>query len=304
MKTGNFSRRTAILGGFAALALPRGGWGQEREIEGGIGGTGIVGVLTDFGSLVVGGRLVASDRETVITDGFGPVPESSLAIGDSLTVEASGSADALIARRVHVTHPLVGEITQISRDLVVINGTEVVLPSGARSAQIGQRVAVSGLWRENRVIASRLSPARSDLDLVAGDVTRGLSGVAVGGVPVTNTLPNQASGSFATVSGRYNTDADRLVVQTARGDRFTEAAGPLRELAVEGYLEPTTRAPGFRISGLGHSFARNLNLAQFADERVLFDGPYVDTFAADTAVVLPEDANRRRQLLRLLASQA
>jgi hypothetical protein len=75
---------------------------------------------------------------------------------------------------------------------------------------------------------------------------------------------------------------------------------PLRRLVVEGYLEPTREAPGLRVAGLGHSFARNLRLAEFSNNRVLFAGSYSGRFDAETAIVLPNSVEeRRRALLRM-----
>lgn len=95
-------------------------------IQGGIGGTGIVGILTEFGSLIVASRRVATDGQTTYSDGFGDVRASDITIGDSLTVEAGGRTDMQTAQRVHVTHPLVGEITAIAnsgRELTILETT-------------------------------------------------------------------------------------------------------------------------------------------------------------------------------------
>lgn len=302
MKTDSFSRRGVILGGVSATVLPQVVWGQEREVEGGIGGTGIVGLLTDFGSLIVAGRYVKTDQQTIVTDAFGRISESDLARGDSLTVEAAGPQDGLVARRVHLTHPLVGQITAQSGNSVVINGVEVFLDAASPLAQVGQRVAVSGLWRGTGVVASRLSPARADLDLVAGDVSRDTRGTQVGGVrAISAQLSRQQDGSFAAITGRYDPASGRFTVQRLQSERFLLSAGPLRRLAVEGFLQPTPRAPGYRISGLGHSFSRTLDLASFAGPRVLFSGPYVGTFAADRALILPQDREERRRTLGAMA---
>ncbi|WP_299970490.1 DUF5666 domain-containing protein [uncultured Roseobacter sp.] len=303
MKTGNLSRRAAVFSGMAACALPRGVLGQERELEGGIGGTGIVGILTDLNGFIVAGRSVAINAGTVLVDAFGPLPTGSLVPGDSLTVEAAASGDGLVARRVYLTQPVVGPVSAVSGQRAVVNGVEVALTSGMQRPRVGDRVAVSGLWQGNRVIASRLSTARSPRDVIAGDVTRRIGRLAVGGVPVTRVGAAQTDGSFATVYGRYDTAAGRFIVENTQGGRFVLAAGPLKHLAVEGFLEPTRQAPEFRISGLGHSFARNLRLAEFADRRVLFSGPYKDVFAADKAVILPEDPRRRRNVLRTLSTR-
>lgn len=302
MKTGNHSRRSVLLAGGAACIIPRVLPAQEREVEGGIGGTGIVGLLTDFGSLIVGGQYVATNSQTVYSDAFGPLSKSNLALGDSLTVEAAGPAGNLVARRVHVTYPVVGQVNAVSGNMAQVNGVEVQMPTRRPAIGIGDRVAVSGVWQGPRVIASRISAARSSQDVISGDVQRTGRGSLVGGIAVRSAaLSRQAEGSFASVVGTFDPSAARMAPQSLQSERFVEAAGPLRRLAVEGFLEAAPRAPGFRVSGLGHSFARNLSLASFAGSRTLFTGPYDGRFAASNAVTLPEAEQERRTILRALA---
>jgi hypothetical protein len=289
--------------------VPHVAWpqGQEREAEGGIGGTGIVGVLTDFGSLIVAGAMVETDESTRFTDGFGAIAEAQLNVGDSLTIEATGPREGLVARRVHVTHPLVGAVSAVSPDgrRLVVNGINVDAGSTRTTIALGQRVAVSGLWRANRVVASRIAPTSRSLDLVSGDVLRGFGATRIGGVDVRGQgVSGLTSGSFATAIGRYDPSRGRLQADRIERERFFGAAGPLGQLYIEGYLEPTSTAPGYRIAGLGHSFERNLSLEAYQDSRVLFTGPYTGKFAASRAYVLPEALAARRRVLRDLSLTA
>lgn len=309
MKTPNLSRR-AILGlGAAGLVMPSAALAQAArpDAEGGIGGTGIVGLLTDFGSLIVAGNYVRTDGATRYSDGFGPLRESDLKVGDSLTVEAAGPTNGLVAKRVHVTHPLVGTITQVSGGgrQVIVNGVDVRLDGPLRGFGVGDRVAVSGLWRGAIVQASRLAPARAKSDLVAGDVSRGGGTARVGAVPVRGPgTGSPASGSFASVVGRFDPQTGVLRARRVDTQRFLGAAGPLVRLSVEGYLDPSASAPGYRLAGLGHSFERNLKLDTFAGSRVLLNGDYTGRFAARGAVVLPEGFGAQRRVLRRISAQS
>ncbi len=293
------NRRTFMSSGLCATLLPGAGWAQstKRDVEGGLGGTGIVGVLVDFGSLILAGQTVQTDEQTRVETRFGPLPVDQLRAGDSLTVEAERFAsDKVIARRVELTYPLVGVVTALdsSEGTLTVNGVAVFVETRITGFGIGDRVAVSGLWREDTVVASRISKAPGLLDLVAGTVGRGY----VSGVQLSSGATTLGqSGRFATVVGRFDTTKGAMDVQKIEFDRFTGAAGPLKSLSVEGWLEPTSAAPGFRIAGLGHSFARNLNLAPFQDQRVLFSGPYTGRFAANSALVLPDNPGARRRLL-------
>ena len=308
MKTPKLSRRAALGLGIAAVFGPGQLWAQTArpDVEGGIGGTGIVGLLTDFGSLIVAGNYLRTDAQTRYTDGFGRLSKSDLQVGDSLTVEASGPSNALVARRVHVTHPVVGTITARSGNgrEITVNGVTVRLDQRAGAFGVGARVAVSGLWRGPLVQGARLAPARSTQDLVSGDVTRSGGVTRVGGVAVRgNGTGSIAPGSFASIVGRFNADTGVLQAARVSNARFTGAAGALARLSIEGYLDPTSRAPGYRVAGLGHSFERNLNLSAFATSRVLLNGAYTGRFAAQGAVVLPEGFGAQRRVLRQISQR-
>ncbi|CUH81952.1 hypothetical protein TRM7557_03672 [Tritonibacter multivorans] len=297
------NRRFFIAASLCATVLPVAGRSQSRDkdVEGGLGGTGIVGVLVDTGVLRLSGQAVETDASTQASTYFGPVPLRLLQVGDSLTVEATRVADGrLIARRIEVTYPLVGAITALDfeRNRCVVNGVDVASERGLRGWRIGDRVAVSGLWRGRSVVASRISTAPSLLDLVSGTTGRR----TVGGVPIRRSAVSlTTAGRFATVAGRFDVGTGVMRAERTTLDRFTGAAGTLTTLAIEGWLEPTKTAPGYRIAGLGHSFERNLDLGAFANSRMLFTGPYTGRFAADAAVRLPTDPAARRRLLRRIS---
>ena len=297
------TRRFFVTAGLSATVLPGAGWPQAstKDIEGGLGGTGIVGILLDTGELVLAGQTIETDSDTQVSTNLGPYTVQDLRPGDSLTVEAAQFADGrLLARRIEVTYPLVGAISALStdRNRCVVNGVDVVSDQPLATYEIGNRVAISGLWRGRSVFASRIISAPVPLDLISGTTARG----TVGGVKVRRSAVSlTAAGRFATVLGRFDTDVDVLRAQSTTIGRFTGAAGALTALAIEGWLEPQNAPPGYRIAGLGHSFERRLDLASFANSRMLFTGPYTGRFAADTAVRLPEDPTARKHLLRQIA---
>lgn len=301
-------RRRLLQGGLATLALPGTAWAQteEREAEGGIGGTGIVGVLTDFGSLIVGGARVETDARTRFSNAFGVLSEGDLQIGDALTLEAVTQGGQLLADRVHVTHPLAGTITEQSADgrALVVNGTRVVLERAFGSVRVGNRVVVSGIWRGAEVYATRVARIGPGPDLISGTLDRRGLAANIGPVRLRGRGLGQAeSGSFVTALGQYGASEDAFSARQIDLGRFRQARAPLKQLVVEGYLEPSDSAPGFRVAGLGHSFARNLRLSPFDNKRVLFRGDYTGLFAASSAIVLPERLAERRGFLRRISQQ-
>ncbi|MEO1000264.1 MAG: DUF5666 domain-containing protein [Pseudomonadota bacterium] len=276
------------------------------EPEGGIGGTGIVGTLTAFGSLQLNGLRVELDEATAWSDPFGSRPAGAVAIGMSLTVEATEVEGRLLARRVHVTYPLVGPVEAVEQGGAVLRvlGIEVRRLDGATGGiGPGQIVAVSGLWRGGRVEADRIDPAPPASEAaVSGVFSAGDDGPRVGGVPIDGPavadLPEP--GSFVTVTGRWADGV--LTTRRLILGRFTGAAGPLERLSIEGYLEPVATDPGYTISGLGHSFDSAAELGPFAEARTLFEGPYTGTFDAATGAGLPQEFAARRAVLDLPAA--
>ena len=273
---------------------------DRRPIEGGIGGTGIVGLVTEFGSLIVNGVRVETTAATRYTTALGTTRASVLRLGESLTIEAEANDGRLFARRVHIAHPLVGEVQSVASNgqSLVVNGVTVLLEPQVRNlANRGDRLRVSGLWNGNTVVASRVAQDLSGADVIAGEAERVSGQTTIGGIPIV--LPffgaSPQNGRYTTVVGRFvdgQFNATRLAT-----DRFTGAAGRLRQLSVEGYLARTAAAPGFKVSGLGHSFARTLNLLPFQTERTLFEGGYSGTFDAEQALVLPSNYDARANLL-------
>ncbi|MEM9146346.1 MAG: hypothetical protein AAGC57_09120 [Pseudomonadota bacterium] len=269
--------------------------GRRPPAEGGIGGTGIIGVVTALGSIHVAGQRVLLEQAE-ISDAFGALSATAVRPGHSVTIEAAVSAAGARARRVQLTYPLVGPLRR-GTDLRIM-GVKVIPEPGVSVPAKAARVAVSGLWRGDAVMASHLEPASPDHpDLVAGDVSRTTEGsLRIGGLPVLAPSPEiPQEGSFAMAIGRAG--QDRLVADRLEPGRFFGAAGPLVRLLVEGYLQPSDEAPGFAISGLGHSFDPAAQLGAVAGQRALFAGPYTGLFSVSHAVLLPDDLAGRRTLL-------
>ena len=136
---------------------------------------------------------------------------------------------------------------------------------------------------------------------MAGAVARdGDDAYSIGGRRATFEDDPPPVGAFVTAFGESVRDA--FAVRSYTVGRFTGAAGPLKRLSIEGYLEPIERAPFQEVSGLGHSFDAAASLAPFADRRTLFVGAYEDAFKVEYGVDLPEAAEPRRVLIARLAA--
>lgn len=303
----NVNRRSILLGGTASLlgACTVGdefAGGARKQPKGGIGGTGIVGTLTDFGSVVVNGLRVAVPSDLPIRTPFGDAAQDVLALGQNLTVEAETISGRLLARRIAVVYPIVADLDRGDGGQLTAGGIPVrVEPGAVDRSSPGQRVAVSGTWNGGEIVASRLDPVAEDTPVtVSGTLRLSIADGrwTIGAMPVV--LPDgvvSQSGSFATASGALVDGV--LRIERFQPGRFTGAAGALTQLAVEGYLAPSPTAPFQAVDGLGHSFAENTDLAPYAGKRTLFVGPYDGKFNVDHGQVLEEAFDARRRQLRI-----
>lgn len=144
-------------------------FGGEDDRDGsGIGGTGIQGLITEFGSVVVNGLRVDYDDGTAVFRDGEPVLSNALQLGQVIAIEAEGNPDNLSAERIAIRHEVLGPITSIdqaTRSMTVL-GQKVVLSDGAlgeREVTLGQKVAVSGFrLPEGAIVATRVDAAGGD----------------------------------------------------------------------------------------------------------------------------------------------
>ena len=273
---------------------------QKTEPRGGIGGTGIVGTLTGFGSLLVNGLKVEVPRDLQIETVFGAMGQDRLAVGHNLTIEAKNVDGALVARRVAVVFPVVGtiEALQAGGRVLKVAGVSVQSEGGVvAELALGQTVAVSGAWNGDEVVASRITTGQDLPTIVSGTLRQSARGWTVGAVPVSLAEGMKPEdGGFATAIGRL--EAGQLEVDRLIQGRFTGAAGPLNALSVEGYFTPTGTAPFHTIDGLGHSLSADSEIDPYLGRRVLLSGSYDGLFKVERALNLPESLEERQQLLR------
>ena len=297
------SRRHALglLGGTALTAcspaIPSAQLGDD-PFEGGIGGTGIVGLMTGSGSVLINGLRVEVPSSTRIFAANTRTKDSALVPGRTMTVLARARLGRFEALRIDIDDPLTGVLLRQGRGHVV-NSTPVHGLSTAAAAQVGSRVTVSGVWQaDGSVRASLVQTAQETSDSVLGVLAGSRAeGWRIGQTPITP--PRQHSliaGQFAVAKGEFTHGT--LQASSLRFGKFREGGNILRQLSVEGFLETVSSAPGFRLAGLGHSFDQRLQLSAFAADRAVYFGPYTGRFVARRAVVLPDAQGQRASLLR------
>lgn len=278
--------------------------GRRQPAEGGIGGTGIIGTLVDFGSLIVNGLRIELPQDVEVQTALGGLSHQDLRVGHTLTIEAETRDGVLFARRVDLTYPVAGIISSraASGTTAKVAGVTVMLEPGAGVFPPADTYcAVSGFWDGAKVMASRVdtlpAPGR---EVVAGTIRGSGNSWTIGGQRVT--LPAGAkpeNEGYATALGTAGAGA--FLVDELRQGRFTGAAGALTRLSVEGYLAPIAEAPFQTVDGLGHSFSADSAVAPHIGRRTLFNGSYDGKFRLAQAVTLSEALPDRRETLRTLS---
>ncbi|WP_299845021.1 DUF5666 domain-containing protein [uncultured Roseovarius sp.] len=131
---------------------------QEDEREGGIIGTGIVGTITHLGSIFVNRQHIFIDDALPVTGAVPPRSAGALRVGHVVSVVVRPDGDKWRARHIRQILPLVGPVEAIGQGTLTVMGTSVKLDEPDPRLQIGDWVAVSGLWQGQAVRASRVEP--------------------------------------------------------------------------------------------------------------------------------------------------
>lgn len=129
---------------------------EDADREGGIIGTGIVGTITHLGSIHVNGQHIRFDPGQAVEGTALPITADDLLPGHTVAVVVR--PDGLDWQAVHLRQvlPLVGPVTAISGAEATVLGTAVDLSGIETRVQPGDWIAVSGLWQQGRVNASRV----------------------------------------------------------------------------------------------------------------------------------------------------
>lgn len=132
----------------------------------GFGGTGVIGTITDFGSIWVNGLEIELTPDTRIDSNLGhPV---QLAIGQLVITHTA--PDALETDHIQVFYPIAGRIEQQTDNLIQVAGEIIHLNQatrGLKQVQTGDYVAVNGWPRaDGSWLATRIDPNPQQIEKV------------------------------------------------------------------------------------------------------------------------------------------
>lgn len=242
------------IGGSAALP----GTGGDED---GIGGSGIFGTVTGFGSVCVNGRRVLYEDSVVVSVDAAVMDLSELVVGQVVRIETVIRKDEIHARSIDIQHELQGPVTGIGDDVLEVMG-ERVDPGGALDdfegeIKIGTRIALSGLRRpDEKLVVSRIDLAPDNgVDLVRGELVPGEAGdlrigavsLRVGTVDLGIHSDVGRGRNRQLVRGWWNAGTRKLEVVRAESSPISPRLD--RGIDIEGYAAETSET-GFRVAGL------------------------------------------------------
>ena len=294
-----------------AETRPGGGIGGTGIDAGSLAGTGVVGTVTGFGSIQVNGLRIDVDDAFPVRSPLGDRTVADLAEGDVIELIGSrtdaGIRPARMARLLTVigvadSRPVDGRDSLSIMGIAVVPERDSTLgPPPATVADLaGRRVAVSGLWHDGQVVASRLEalPDRPGGDgpvaLIAGAVESDPDGTRrIGPLPIVGPddedLPD---GAYVTASGIYR-DGRFAARAVSVGRPVLPAA--LQRLSVEAYARPGGTAPS--LAGVGLAVEAGTRLDAMDGRRGVFIGGFDGTFRIEHGIPLPDGHVARRRAL-------
>ncbi|HEV7438321.1 MAG TPA: DUF5666 domain-containing protein [Methylobacterium sp.] len=225
------------IGGTGARPDPGAGEGSASPLsEGdrGIGGTGVIGTIRRFGSIIVNDLRISYPADVAVRIDGAAATASDLKIGHVVRVVARSGARGLSTQRIEVTSEVVGPVEAAAKGSLTVLGQRVSTSGLTGAWKPGERVAVSGLRRPDGVIVASLiehrpaGPAR-----VAGPVRRGPDGTAMIGALRLDGAEAALVGRRVLVTGEPVAGGLRIANASEAGALFVPG---LRRVSIEAYI--------------------------------------------------------------------
>lgn len=292
------------IAGLVTFPVPATENESEGSREGGIVGTGIVGAVTDLGSIYVNGQHIVFPDGLKLASSIGERTADSLVPGETVAAEAVFSDGKWTANSINHYLPITGpvgaadsgKLTIMGSDIAVSGDTDFIGFGSAGKPGTGDWIAVNGLWNGDTVIATRIvkiepqSEARIVGTYRAGkDGTPGkVGGTGVPGIKLRHVRP----GDVLTVKGPP--EATSLQPQTVTIGLF---AGPVGDILMEGYLSQPDLQGIYTIYGSGVMAYAGSEPMAVPSERGLYCASSADRKPIVQITSLPEGSLDRRELL-------
>ena len=233
-----------------------------------MGGTGIIGVITGFGSICVNGEKIAYDATTQIkTDGYS-TDSGILRKGHFASVYAIETPGGLLAESIVIDHALEGPMTDINVDQNSLSVLGIKVKWGAdtyfmenmdnpispSSLKKDDNLAVSGLWiSPDLVMATRIDKDTEDAHVGASGVIHQITaqGFRINNIPFRVIRPDlitpDAAGRTAYIRGQWTgSEIQADLVEVSLPTPYSDRA---KRLNIDGYINQTINQDQFKMLG-------------------------------------------------------
>lgn len=206
---------------------------EGRPLDRGIGGTGVVGTIRRFGSIVVNGIRIAYPKNVRTTIDDVEATPAALKIGHVVRVVAQRRRGVLSTRHIVVESEVVGPVEAVHPEGLIVMGQTVV--GDVATWRPGDVVAVSGLRQLDGTIVASLIEARPAAGpRVVGPVVSDADGSARIGALHLAGIDRAFAHRRCAVEGTLVDGV--LAVTRVRDQQADLVADRLRRLSVEAYV--------------------------------------------------------------------
>ncbi|WP_166418846.1 DUF5666 domain-containing protein [Cochlodiniinecator piscidefendens] len=224
---------------------------DEDDREGGIIGTGIVGTITELGSIYVNEQHIFIDDALEVTGALGHLTAADLHPGHVVAVTVHPDGADWRAQSIRQLLTLVGPVEAVDDTGFTVLGTEVALGALIPPPHLGDWVAISGLWQNQIVIASRIDPVHPSYRQARISGTyfgpneegrNAIGGTAILGLETRHLQPGDLVRAFGqpTATGIEATRIEHRLFEDA-----------IEVVQIEGYLSPPQPSGLYTVLGSG-----------------------------------------------------
>lgn len=152
---------------------PTGGFGGTGHSSSGFGGTGVIGTITEFGSIWVNDIEIEYPTNVSISTPLGtPATQHSLKLGQQVILETEPTNQETVTTHIELYYPVAGQISQVTTNQIQVEKTWITLTDDTQYDDMplvtGQYIAVNAFQTSNgEWIATRINenPNRVTLQL-------------------------------------------------------------------------------------------------------------------------------------------
>ncbi|MDG4812362.1 DUF5666 domain-containing protein [Hydrogenovibrio sp. 3SP14C1] len=142
---------------------PTGGFGGTGHSSSGFGGTGVIGTITEFGSIWVNDIEIEYPDTVSITSPLGTSEaQRSLKLGQQVILETKPTNQETITTHIELYYPVAGQVRQITKNQIQVENTWITLTDDTQYDDISlieeQYIAVNAFQASNgQWIATRIN---------------------------------------------------------------------------------------------------------------------------------------------------